>query len=370
VSDKRKDSKGRVLKAGESERKDGMYVYRYTDASGKRVSLYAGTLGELREKEESASKAKLSGYTSSDTRIVAQLVRDYLDTERNVRPRTLAAYNTVCAHLDSHKIGKMHIADVRTSHAREYVLSFFDDGFSASTARLNKAVLCNAFQRAVEDDVIPKNPFLFRVVDISDGAKKREALTSEEQEAFLSAVTDEKWLDLAVVLLHTGVRIGEALAIREDDIDFKRRILRIEHQVMHRNGEVLLAPPKSKSGERDIPIDDAVILALKRALKRVSESNTNRFVFVTANGKPPQASRVNVVFNTYVRRYNDAHKKKLPHITPHVLRHTFCTNMSAAGMNIKILQYVMGHADSSTTLDVYTHARLEDVQSEFRRVIG
>ena len=370
MSDKRKDSKGRVLKAGESERKDGMYVYRYTDTSGKRVSLYAGTLSELREKEESASRARILGYASSDTRTVSDIVRDYLDTERSVRPHTLATYKTVCNHVDSNDIGKMRITDVRTSHARAYILSFFDNGFSASEARLNRTVLHNAFQRAVEDDILLKNPFLFRVVDTNDNAKKREALTHEEQEAFLSAFTDEKWLDLAVVLLHTGVRISEALAIRESDIDFKRKMLRIERQVVRRNGEVLLMPPKSKSGERDIPIDDAAVLALKRSLKRKNERNTQRFVFASSTGEPFYPASVSDAFLSCVRRYNETHAKQLPHITPHVLRHTFCTNMCAAGMNVKILQYVMGHADSTTTLNVYTHARFEDVQDEFKRVIG
>lgn len=92
------------------------------------------------------------------------------------------------------------------------------------------------------------------------------------------------------------------------------------------------------------------------------------FLFRDKNGMPEVAMHWEHRFNSMVGRYNEIYKAQIPNITPHVCRHTYCSNQAKAGMNPKTLQYLMGHSDIAVTLNVYTHVRLEDAANELRKM--
>lgn len=372
MSEKRKDSKGRILKTGESERKDGVYMYRYNDAFGKRVSIYAGTLSELREKEAKATEEMHGGYNANTKCTVADLVDSYIETASELRPRTLERYRYIAKSLKQEPLAKMQIKDVRVSHARSYITGLSKKGLSPSTAVAYKAVLSNSFQRACDDDILPKNPFLFRMAKSDKIPSTREALTREQQAMLLDAFKGKCWESLVVLLLHTGLRIGEALGLTIGDIDFGNKLLHITKQLAYVNGENVILPTKTKSGCRVIPLDDEAINALRKTIssRSIVMLKPEQFVFINSRGNIARHNDINAIFDHRVAEYNRTHDEQLPHITPHILRHTFCTNMSIAGMNIKTLQYIMGHASASVTMDIYTHARQEDVVREFRQIVG
>ena len=372
MSEKRKDSKGRILKTGESERKDGVYMYRYNDAFGKRVSIYAGTLSELREKEAKATEEMRNGYNANAKCTVEELVDHYVETANELRPRTLQRYQYIAKSLKQEPLAKTPIKDVRMSHARSYVSGLLEKGLASATVRAYKAVLFNSFQRACDDDIIPKNPFSFRVARTDEIPLEREALTNEQQAMLLDAFKGTQWENLIIVLLHTGLRISEAFGLTVDNIDFGNKLLHITKQLTYLNRETFFTPTKTKGGCRVIPLDNEALNALRKAIssRNVVQFNSEQLVFSNHAGKPLQHYNVSFAFKRRIEAYNKTHDKALPHITPHILRHTFCTNMSMAGMNVKTLQYIMGHSHSSTTMDVYAHARQEDVAREFRQIIG
>ena len=112
------------------------------------------------------------------------------------------------------------------------------------------------------------------------------------------------------------------------------------------------------------------ILKHRRKQKNLVIDGYSDFLFINRNGNPQVAVNYEAVFRKLVDKYNSKHEEPLPKITPHVMRHTFCTRLANAGMNPKALQYVMGPSNITITLNRYTHASLETVKSELQRFVA
>lgn len=151
----------------------------------------------------------------------------------------------------------------------------------------------------------------------------------------------------------------------------------MDHQLL-RDSEVgyYVDVPKTKSGARQVPMSDKVYEALKRAVKNrgkaaaVNIDGYKNFLFLNQNGYPKTASSYESMFKGLVKKYNKQHKEDeaLPNITPHTMRHTFCTRLANAGMNPKALQYIMGHSNITMTLNYYAHATFASAKAEMDRL--
>ncbi len=370
-SSKRRDYKGRVLKVGESQRKDMIYQYRYTNTQGKRRYIYAPTLQELREKEKEVQKLLDEGinYTSGQITVL-ELLRKYISLKQGVRDSTKYNYAYVLRITEESSIGSMKIQDVRVSTAKQWFLDLIEQGRGYGCVSNVKSVYTPAFRMAYEEDAIRKNPFDFKLSDVTPNTiKKRVALTPEQQESFLEFVKNDKkygWLyDTFIVLLHTGLRIGELCGLTISDLDFTERTISINHQLQknHKTKQLYIEKPKTESGIRRIPMVNIVRDSLLRILdarpvlaKEPEVDGYTGFVFVSPKGK----LRINNNYCSYCRfivaRYNQAHPDDPLQVTPHVLRHTFCTNiLESNNVSIKTAQMLLGHSRSSTTMDVYAH---------------
>ncbi|HFH9987271.1 TPA: site-specific integrase, partial [Streptococcus pyogenes] len=159
------------------------------------------------------------------------------------------------------------------------------------------------------------------------------------------------------------------------DLDFENRLVNIDHQLL-RDTEIgyYIETPKTKSGERQVPMVEEAYQAFKRVLanrkndKRVEIDGYSDFLFLNRKNYPKVASDYNGMMKGLVKKYNKYNEDKLPHITPHSLRHTFCTNYANAGMNPKALQYIMGHANIAMTLNYYAHATFDSAMAEMKRL--
>lgn len=139
----------------------------------------------------------------------------------------------------------------------------------------------------------------------------------------------------------------------------------------------MIEPTKTKSGMRYVPMSPDVAAAFRRVIAvrprlRVETiiNGYGGFLFLDQHRMPTVAIHWEHRMKRMVEKYNSTYRVPLPKITPHVCRHTFCSNMAKSGMNPKTLQYIMGHSDISITMNVYTHLQFEDAQAEFERVIG
>ena len=384
MAERRKDSKNRVLRAGESQRKDGTYMYRYTDVRGKRVCVYARTLEDLRVKEQTIQKELNDGidYAAGEI-IVLDLLKRYIATKTGVRYNTKVGYQFVLNLVSKESFGCLKIRDIKPSDAKQWFIKLYQDGRRYSTITSVRGVLRPAFEMAVEDDIIRRNPFSFQITDVvPNDSKTRQAISGEVKERFLTFIRESRhysqYYDEIIILLGTGMRVSELYGLTRADLDFEARRIKVERQLTRtRHCEYYIEKPKTASGERYIPMTNEVYQAFQSVVQRRKQPKVELlidghtgFLFLDKDGKPKVAMHLEHVMKRIVDRYNDAHEDKLPSITPHVLRHTFCTEMANSGIDLKSLQYLMGHSDAGVTLNVYTHASYEAAENAMRKAVG
>ena len=383
MAGKRKDGNGRVLKTGENQRKNGTYDYRYTDSYGKVRCIYAKTLEDLRKKEAAIQRDLADGidYAAGEVS-VADLIDRYMSLKRDIGNNTKRAYGTVINRIKESEFGQMKVRNVKLSDAKRFYIDLHDTGSKRNTISIYHSVLRPTFEMAVDDDMIRKNPFKFKVADIiPDDAVKRTALTKQQQENYLRFIQEngqDNYYDDIVILMGTGLRVSELYGLTKKDVDFKKRLIFIDHQLC-RTAEkpYFVKSPKTSSGVRCIPMSDVVYMALKRVVANRQPPTVellvdgySGFLFLDKAGMPKVAMHLENYMRGMQKKMERIYGKSFPRVTPHVLRHTFCTNMQRAGIDVKSLQYLMGHSNVSVTLDVYTHVDFHAVQEAFGRAVS
>ena len=395
MSEKRRDNRNRILRNGESQRKDGRYAFKYIDATGKPQFVYSWKLEKtdklptgkrddlsLREKEKLIQKDIDDQIVPRGGEMtVEELVRKYLMQKTGVRHNTEANYNFVLNIIKKEEFGKRRIDKVKQSDAKCWLIKLQQDGRGYSSIHSIRGVVRPAFQMAVDDDLIRKNPFEFQLATVVvNDSVTREAITRKQERAFLEFVASDKhfckYYDGIYILFKTGLRISEFVGLTLADVDMKNRKININHQLQRkRNVEYVIEDTKTSSGTRVIPMTDDVYECFKRIIANRKKPKVepmicgkSGFLYLDKNDMPTVALHWEKYFQHICEKYNSIYKVQMPKITPHVCRHTFCSNMAKSGMNPKTLQYIMGHSDIGVTLNTYTHIGFEDAQEELQRV--
>lgn len=378
MTEKRKDNKGRNLYVGESQRADGKYDYRYTDLHGKRKSVYAKSLTELRKKEAQIKRDLEDGMNYENGNIrVSELIDRYYGLKTKLKTNSQRAYGSVINRIHNDEFGNRKVNSIKVSDAKAWYVFLHNNGLKRNTIVGIHSIMRPAFEMAVDDDIIRKNPFKFNVSDlIEDDASTRMALSKEQQEQYLRFIKEygyNNYYNDIVILLGTGMRVSELYGLTKSDIDLEHRRINIRHQLC-RTAEkpYFITSPKSKSGIRSIPMSDDVYDAFCRELeKRISPKiemiidGCSGFLFLDKNGKPKVAMNLQGYMRYMQKKYDALYGVTSTKITPHVLRHTFCTNAQVAGIDVKSLQCIMGHSRISETLDTYTHTDYNTVERDF-----
>ena len=284
--------------------------------------------------------------------------------------------------LKKESFGSQKISKVKTSDVKLFLIKMQqEDGRGHSTIKTVRGVLRPAFQMAVDDDVLMKNPFQFELAGVVvNDAVTREAITKDQMRKFLKFVHDDvvycKYYEVIYILFHTGMRISEFCGLTMKDIDLEKRTINIDHQLQRTSKmEYVIEPTKTNAGTRVIPMTKEVTEMFRAVIQDRLEYKVEKvvggytgFLFLDKNGMPLVAMHWKHRFNSMVGRYNEIYKVQMPNITSHVCRHTYCANMAKSGMNPKTLQYLMGHSDIAVTLNVYTHVGLEDAEKELQKM--
>lgn len=390
----RRDSKRRVLRKGESIRADGKYQFKY-HIDGKPHFVYSWKLEptdplpkgkkpcfSLRELEKQIMQdLERTANPADGLMTVNELVERYLATKTGVRQSTRTGYVTVQRILKKESFGNMNIRNVKTSDAKLFLIKLQSEGKGYSTIHNIRGVLRPAFQMAVDDDVLVKNPFGFQLAGVVvNDSVTREAISRDQMKKFLKFVHDDnvycKYYEVVYILFHTGMRISEFCGLTLKDIDLENRTVNIDHQLQRTcDMRYIIEETKTEAGKRKIPITEDVAQMFQAIiedreppkLEKVIDGYTG-FLFYDDEGNPLVAMHWQHRFNRMVGRYNDIYRVQMPNITPHVCRHTYCSNMAKSGMNPKTLQYLMGHSDISVTMNVYTHISFDDAEEELRRM--
>lgn len=394
MANSRKDHKGRKLREGESWRSDGRYSYRYTDIrTGKRLTIYAQDLPKLREKEKQIAK-DMEDNILTDGAIkkmtLNTLFSRYMAT-RELAESTRTNYINIWNNRVKDEIGNIKVVQMLPSHVKAYYAKLSKAGYAYSTIKFIHNMLYPALEMAVDDDIIRKNPAKGSISDYGRPAEEREALTLSQQEKMLAFVQKHNvynaYYPMLTIMIGTGLRCGELIGLTWKDVDTKARTVSIDHQLIYKNlGDGCrfhISTPKTESGVRTIPMTQDVLKAFEEQRKinfmlgkskDVEVEGYKGFVFMAKTGRPLMPSAVNNVLYNIVDAYNKEevkaakkeHRKAelLPKISAHIMRHTACTRMAECRMDIKVLQYIMGHAHIDVTMEVYNHlgdrARIEN----------
>lgn len=414
---RRKDSKGRVLRNGETQRTDGKYMFRYTDYDGSRKTIYSWRLiesdkdpagkqskGSLRELEKIISKDLEDGIRTSDgdKTSVNKLFESFLELRTDLKPTTRSNYVCLYNKHVRDDIGKRPLGSVKHSDVYKYYQSLLNDReLKTATVQVINSILCQMFNIAVQDDMIRKSPAEGVISELIKRAgndkSKRHALTIGQQSTLIDYIYgDPKYKSygtLFTVLIGTGMRIGEALGLTWDDVDFKNNIISVNHSINYKptdssGYEYHVTSTKTAAGNRKIPMFQDVrkaLLAEKR--KRKNPKNEpfvvdgyKGFVFLNSSGKVFTPAFVFDVIQNIVTDCNrtEAFKAErenrkpelIPKISAHIFRHTFCTRLCENETNIKVVQDIMGHKNIRTTMDVYNEATAEAKMLSFANLEG
>jgi Site-specific recombinase XerD len=390
----RKDSKGRVLYVGESERKNGYYIYQYNDFNGDRRTTYAKDLPELRQKKKRIIRdiEDRIDIFSSNKVTLNQMFDKYMEGKIDLRKSSSYSYKT---RYDAHvrdSIGKKKLYDIKYSDMKNFYISCLKKGLMLGTIGNIHIILNPIFKMAVRDNLIRTSPTEGVLVELKKYDKteksKRHALTKEQQMIFMGYIAKNEewgnWKRLFTVLLGTGMRIGELMGLTWNDVNFIKRTININHQLIYlRKFGFHIENPKSLAGVREIPMLSVVHEALEEELQEQKEigfseqtvDGYSRFVFYNSNKKCFCTQMINDIIKQIYTSYNneelESAKKEnrepvlIPHFSSHHFRHTFCTRFCENESNLKVIQEIMGHSSIKTTMDIYAEATIERKQMSF-----
>ena len=337
----------------------------------------------MREKEKLIQRDLFDGIVPNGGEMtVLQLVQKYVLQKTGVRPSTEAGYRTVINMITKDPFGGIRIDRVKPSDAKLWLIKLQKDGRSYNSIHTIRGVVRPAFQMAVDDDLIRKNPFAFQLATVVvNDSVTREAITRKQERAFLEFVKNDKhfskYYDGIYLLFKTGLRVSEFVGLTIHDIDLQKRTIDVNHQLQRTSKmEYVIEPTKTNAGTRVLPMTEDVCECVKRIIENrpkpkaepIIDGRTG-FLYLDKNGRPMVALHWEKYFQHICQKYNKIYKVQMPKVTPHVCRHTYCSNMAKSGMNPKTLQYLMGHSDIGVTLNTYTHLKFEDAQQELQRVV-
>lgn len=307
--------------------------------------------------------------------IVCQLYAKQNSLQADVKRGTKKQREYLMGLLRDDPLGGKSIDAVKPSDTKEWAIRMREKQSISNYKRSLRA----AFFIAIKDDCIRKNPFSFALNKVlEDDRGEKTVLTPEQEVSLLDFAQNDpvyqKYADELIILLGTGLRISEFCGLTTN-LDFRNRLIRVDHQLLRDSDNgYCIKTPKTKNGYREISMSEPVYRALKWVLKNRGKRATitvdgyTNFLFLKKDGTPRVGVNYNAMIKDLVRKYNKQHKEPLPNITSHSLRHTFCTRMANAGMNSKVLQYIMGHTNITMTLDYYTHVDACSVKAEMDRL--
>ncbi len=354
---KRANREGSVRK-----RRLGLWEARYTDLQGKRRSLYAKTQSEASAKLRKALVERDGGVAFDAENITfGQFLQRWLadSVKGSVRERTFDNYSYLARYHLAPALGEVQLRHLTAAHLQSLYRQKLDEGLGSGTVRAIHAVAHRALKQALRWRLIPANP-----AEGVDPPRYRppemRPLSREEVTRLFAAAEHERMGSLAAVAVLTGLRAGELLGLRWEDVDLDAGQIKVSRQLIRTTTGVKFGLPKRGSSRRSVELPGRAVSALKRRRAEQAEERLKagrywretNLVFTDEHGEPIYPSNL-------PRRYLRPLLAKAG-IDPegvrfHDLRHTFATLMFLSGEHPKVVQEAMGHATISQTLDTYSH---------------
>lgn len=348
-----KDLRGKELGIGISQRKDGRYTARYVSKrTGKTIQKYFDKLQECRKwYMESKLNDENGNMNIGNQLTVADLFNMWSKQNEKFVKESTSYITKVKFKAVPNDFKNMIITDVRPMNVQNMIIEL-SEKYSHSTLDRIKSITKTIFEFALDNDFVKKNPVTKRV-KVPGYQESRQAMTIEQQKAFLKEFKKSRYYNFVTLILQTGMRSGEITGLQWDCVNFEDREIKINKQLLYLPSKGwYYSNPKTKNSNRIIPMTEEAYQILKNQ-KSLRQKSINikyaKNVFLSDKGNPVDKSSVNKLMKRACKRTN------IPCFSLHSLRHTFCTRMFECGANPKIMQELMGHSDISTTMKVYTH---------------
>lgn len=380
-----KDLKGKELGVGITQRKDGLYQGRYKDRFGKYKTIYNKKLGDLR-KELAIAVADNQLYTSVRDEIkLDDWFKRWVDVykKKSVRPNTLREYTHIYTKNISPILGNRNINSLVKADIQQLIKKVNDDGYLYERQNKVKVILTDMFARAIEDDLMVKNPTK-GVKLYQDKISNARALTIGEQDVFFDFCKNTFYDNLFNVAVNTGLRPGELFALTIEDINFGEKYIDVNKTLVYQKylddecKTFHLEPPKTKQSYRHVPINSTCIDYLRQQAE-LKEIVANRrpkmqtdYLFVTKFNTPLNSVIYSDAIRSVVRRINETRSldNQFEFFSGHTFRHTFATRCLEAGIQPKVVQSYLGHATLEMTMDLYTHVTADKAAEDIERIVN
>lgn len=354
----------------------------------KTITLPNGKRKYVRGKTEAEAKAKIAeirrqisaGVDVTQNPTFAEFYGEWFDLYRRpeLRPGTIKDFEGSFANHVLPYLGNMRVRDIKPVHVQKI---FSQSELCHEKQMTLRSRLASVFESAVENGMLMRSPVTSTLKIGGAKRKKQDALTPTQSETLTEAVQGTKAYGFVLLCLHTGMRRSEALGLRKSDVDFSRGVIHVRSQRAQReDGTWWDAPLKTDAAERDIPMSDT----LARWLWDNRLTTPSEYVISKPDGAPYNPSSINSLWQ-YVTNRQASHVTDKPRGTqldrpidfevhPHTLRYTFATRLFEAGVDIKTVQYLMGHAKPEETLAIYVkyceQSRIEQTADIVRSVLA
>jgi integrase len=346
-----------------TRRKDGRWEARYTahTASGpKRKVIYGKTRAEVAEMLAKAISDRSSGLTfDAGSLTVGEFLDRWLkDSVRDtVRQSTYERHEELVRIHIRPAVGRLKLKALTPAHVQSFYRDRLDSGLSPATVQKIHVVLHKALDQAVNWNLIPRN--VTEAVNAPRPApKEMRPLSPDEARKLLETARGDSLEALYVLAVHTGMRQGELLGLKWEDVDLEGGVIRIRRTLTRNKGRLLLGAPKTKRSRRTVRLTEPAAETLREHLERQLEEierlgdlyQDQGLVFTTQVGTP--------INPTNLRKRSFALLLEcagLPAIRFHDLRHTCATLLLSRNVHPKYVQELLGHASIAQTLDTYSH---------------
>ena len=392
----RKDNKGITLRRGEYQRKDGTYEYRHTDFEEKKHSEYADKLSQLRVIEYTISmKESVSMIRDLRNVTLNDQFNIWISTKMLLRENTRNDYRFMYDSYVKNGLGKKYLNEITTFDIKcHYNSLIVNRRISVETVAHVQNIVYQIFQSAKESGALLNNPADRAIKDFKRHHRKhsnvRKGLTKDQESTFLLYLKTSKefirWYPVFYIMAKTGLRLSEIIGLRWCDINLEKQVIDVNHALVYYAGadgkaDYHVHSPKTDSGIREIPFDLEVLEALELEKKNqekdhicclsVVDSYTD-FVFLNRFGNVHNQSSLNRALTRIAENYNatqmydeSGKDEFLPHFSCHVLRHTYANRLCEDGVNVKVMQRLLGHSDIGTTMEIYTDVSQKFMEDEF-----
>lgn len=362
------------------KRTDGRYkrsiLIGYTEeGKEKRKYVYGTSKKEVEQKiSEIRMQLERGVYIEDKNLTVGEWADKWLDTYKTgVQYNTFEMYAHIINLYIKPEVGNLPLTKLKTHHIQNIINKYAAKGLTRTLQQI-KLTMNQIIKQAINNDLLYKNVAENVILPQIDSRPKR-SLTNDEKKLLEKADFTIKEKAFVYLLLYSGLRRGEALALTRNDIDFEKNVIRVNKTIIYKgNNAEIKNSPKTDAGNREIPI----LSNLKSILRDYIQSIQTIYSFTQNNGEIMSKSSFRRFWDGIMDKLNTAaggrnyisrnkgENKVIAisqDITPHTFRHTYATMLYYAGVDIKTAQYLLGHSSIKVTMDIYTHIDKSQVKN-------